>query len=138
MPIRPENRARYPKDWKAIGQAIRRRARDHCEQCGVANGTLGGRTGDGAWHPAIPYGDGNLPRPGSWATCEGNLNLRIIKIVLTVAHLDHVPENCAPENLQALCQRCHNLMDGPMRRAGTRARKWADQLQLDLKGQSDD
>ena len=27
--------------------------------------------------------------------------------VLTVHHLDGNPENCAPENLVALCQRCH-------------------------------
>ena len=29
------------------------------------------------------------------------------KVVLTVAHLDHNPQNCADENLKALCQRCH-------------------------------
>lgn len=32
---------------------------------------------------------------------------KVIRIVLTVGHLDHVPENCAPENLRAWCQRCH-------------------------------
>ena len=37
--------------------------------------------------------------------------------MLTVAHLDHVPENCDPDNLRALCQRCHNAYDAPMRRA---------------------
>lgn len=44
------------------------------------------------------------------------------RVVLTVAHLDHMPENCAPNNLAALCQRCHNQYDAPMRRAGIRAR----------------
>lgn len=29
------------------------------------------------------------------------------KVILTVAHLDHDPQNCADENLKALCQRCH-------------------------------
>ena len=33
------------------------------------------------------------------------------RVVLTVAHLDHVPENCAPENLKAMCQRCHLTYD---------------------------
>jgi 5-methylcytosine-specific restriction endonuclease McrA len=28
-----------------------------------------------------------------------------------VAHLDHDPANCAPENLRALCQRCHLRYD---------------------------
>jgi hypothetical protein len=29
------------------------------------------------------------------------------KIVLTTAHLDHTPENCADDNLMAMCQGCH-------------------------------
>lgn len=29
------------------------------------------------------------------------------KVVLTIAHLDHTPENSDPDNLRALCQRCH-------------------------------
>ncbi|MBK8752386.1 MAG: hypothetical protein IPL99_12385 [Candidatus Competibacteraceae bacterium] len=33
------------------------------------------------------------------------------KIVLTIAHLDHTPENCDPANLRALCQRCHLAYD---------------------------
>jgi 5-methylcytosine-specific restriction endonuclease McrA len=32
--------------------------------------------------------------------------------VLTVDHLDHRPENCEPENLIALCQRCHLRRQG--------------------------
>ena len=31
MPIRPENRARYPKDWKRIADTIRERAGQRCE-----------------------------------------------------------------------------------------------------------
>lgn len=33
------------------------------------------------------------------------------KVVLTVAHLDHNPQNCTDENLKALCQRCHLTYD---------------------------
>lgn len=33
------------------------------------------------------------------------------KVVLTIAHLDHTPENCNDENLRALCQKCHNGYD---------------------------
>jgi hypothetical protein len=33
------------------------------------------------------------------------------KVVLTVAHLDHTPENCHPNNLKAMCQRCHLAYD---------------------------
>lgn len=39
---------------------------------------------------------------------EGN---RWIVIILTVAHLDHVPENCADDNLRFWCQRCHLSYD---------------------------
>jgi len=42
-------------------------------------------------------------------------------VVLTVAHLDHQPENCDPTNLRAWCQRCHNTYDAA-HRAQTRAR----------------
>jgi hypothetical protein len=52
--------------------------------------------------------------------------------VLTVAHLDHTPENCADENLKALCQRCHNTYDMPMRRAGILARRQAAERTADL------
>lgn len=38
MPIRPENKARYPKDWPAISRRIRfDRARGRCEDCGAEN-----------------------------------------------------------------------------------------------------
>ncbi len=81
MPIKPENRARYPKDWKAIVEQVRERSGDKCEgspdfpDCRAPNGQ--------------PH-----PETGS-------------KVVLTTAHLDHVPENCDPSNLRHWCQRCH-------------------------------
>lgn len=28
-------------------------------------------------------------------------------VVLTVAHLNHTPEDCREDNLRAMCQRCH-------------------------------
>lgn len=34
-----------------------------------------------------------------------------IKIVLTVAHLDHNPTNNDCSNLKAMCQKCHNNYD---------------------------
>jgi len=33
------------------------------------------------------------------------------KVVLTVAHLNHDPQDCRDENLRALCQRCHLTYD---------------------------
>ena len=35
---------------------------------------------------------------------------------VTIAHLDHIPEHCNPDNLRALCQRCHNRYDAEHRK----------------------
>jgi hypothetical protein len=35
----------------------------------------------------------------------------VLRIVLTVAHLDHNPANCDYSNLRALCQKCHLAYD---------------------------
>lgn len=87
-PIRPENRARYPKDWPAISRSIKEdRAKLHCECAGeCGRGTHDGRCPNRHGRPA--YGTGST-------------------VVLTTAHLDHQPENCHPDNLRAMCQGCH-------------------------------
>lgn len=83
MPIKPENKNRYPQNWESIRQKILKRAGNRCEWCGVENHTyrLNQKTG------------------------------KMARIVLTIAHLDHTPENCSDDNLRALCQRCHNAYD---------------------------
>lgn len=129
MPIRPENKARYPKDWKQISLQIRERAGQKCEDCGVPNYEYGGRAPDGTWHKSLPAGERMLhlawPQPGDYALCAGWPEpLRIVRIVLTVAHLDHQPENCDPSNLKAWCQRCHNRYDASMRRQGIKQRQF--------------
>lgn len=88
MPIRPENKARYPENWKEIRADILKRADNRCEFCGIKNYTI--------------------RENGS-------------KVILTIAHLDHTPENCDYENLRALCQKCHNNYDKD-HRAETRKR----------------
>jgi hypothetical protein len=66
------------------------------------------------------------PSEGEQSWCmapgAGTVQLRIVRIVLTVAHLDHTPEHCQDENLRCWCQRCHNLYDAAVRRRGTRER----------------
>lgn len=88
MPIRPENRARYPADWPQITARVRARAKDRCEcegECG--RGTHVGRCPN--VHGQGAYGTGS-------------------RVVLTTAHLDHTPENCDEEtNLRSMCQGCH-------------------------------
>lgn len=117
MPIRPENRARYPADWPEISMGIRQRADWRCEFCGVRHGALGAWI-SGRWWKAGWKGSGpkDQPRRGEVFPCYGPEGgpatwVRLRQVVLTVAHLDHTPENCAPENLKALCQRCHLVYD---------------------------
>lgn len=96
MPIRPEEKARYPKNWPAISKRIREAAGWRCQWCPAENGKP---------HPVT----------GS-------------KVVLTVAHLDHTPENCADENLRALCQRCHLAYDRDHHASTRRSRKASGDL----------
>ena len=105
MPIRPEEKARYPRDWPAISLRIRARAGHRCEWsgCGAPNGTtvLRLRT-DPETYLAEGEPDLRGTEPGDWYP---------VKIILTVAHKDHTPENCADDNLVALCQLHHLRLD---------------------------
>lgn len=115
MPIRPENKDRYPADWPEISTAIKVRAGWRCEclgECG--RGTHPGRCPNLHGQPA--YGTGS-------------------KVILTCAHLDHTPENVDPDNLRALCQACHLHYDRDhhrQTRAATRRRVIEDAGQLTI------
>ena len=90
-PVRAADRHRYPDDWPQISRRIRfARAAGRCECAGQC----------GTGHPGrCPARHGQLhPVTGS-------------RVVLTVAHLDRTPENCAEGNLAAMCQRCHLAYD---------------------------
>ena len=53
-----------------------------------------------------------------------------VKVVLTIAHLNQDPSDNRKENLRALCQRCHNVLDLPWRMknaAMTNAARRADE-----------
>jgi hypothetical protein len=86
MPIRAEEKARYPSDWRLISLRIRERAGWVCE-------------GSPGIYPDCRAVHGE-PHPVTGS-----------RVVLTVAHLDHTPENCADDNLMAMCQRCHLTYD---------------------------
>lgn len=113
-PIRPENRARYPADWAAISYRIRFvRAAGRCE--------CDGRCGRPPRH-LDPTDDRCRNRHNQPAWNAGRNN-----VVLTTAHLDHVPEHCDDDNLMAMCQGCHLHYDRD-HHARTRARTAAAQL----------
>lgn len=111
MPIRPENRKRYPSDWREISARIRnKRAAGRCECEGEC------RTGHQGRCEAL----NGQPSPATGSV-----------VVLTVAHLDHAPEHCDDANLKAMCQRCHLAYDADHHaatRAAFRARALAEQM----------
>ncbi|MFN0108522.1 MAG: hypothetical protein ACKVZH_06675 [Blastocatellia bacterium] len=104
----PMNRKLYPKNWREISSFIRfERAKGKCEECGAPHNGLR----DGA-----QYFD------ESFAESFPHLAEEMTRIVLTTAHLgidkpDGTPGDrsdtmdCRPENLKALCQRCHLAFD---------------------------
>jgi len=113
----PCDYSKYPPNWKTeirprilarAGQLIvdgKIEQQAKCENCGVPNGAVGWRMKNGQFlkSPLI-HAPENPP----------------MMIVLTIAHLDHNPENweVQDDRLAALCQYCHLRYD-----AAEKARK---------------
>lgn len=115
MPIKPENKKRYPKNWNEIRELILKRADNCCEQCKVKNKTRIAR-GDGEYANTYQTFNADVfcADTGKYlgkVRMSDYIVKNMVDIVLTIAHLDHQPENCDPSNLKALCQRCHLRYD---------------------------
>lgn len=107
MPVKPENKKRYPPNWSDLVEACKQRTIaangiDCCEgspdfpDCRRPNGwLLNKRTGELTDDGAVAE---------SWALADGD---KVSKIVLTTAHLDHTPETDDITKLRRWCQRCH-------------------------------
>ena len=107
MPIRPENKALYPSNWKTeIRPRIQKRAGDKCELCGVENHAVGVRNPT----TKVFWKVGTLPA-SKWIL-NGE---KVIRIVCTVMHLNHDPTDNRDENLKFGCQKCHNNYDAKFR-----------------------
>ncbi len=100
MPIKPENKNRYPANWKSIRKLILIRAVNKCEVCGALN---------------------HKPHPTTGA-----------EVILTIAHLDHIPEHCEEDNLKAMCQKCHNGYDVEHRKKTRRMARMSGEKQNEL------
>lgn len=179
MPIKPENRSRYPANWTEIRAAILERAGHRCEyrdlhgyRCRAQQYAVGHWRESVLWR--LPQGFDHLQRRDrQWTPLEGNRPLstaadnqfwnagegrgaysehwshkeatafvarywdrhdedRPTIVVLTIAHLDHQPENCTPENLRALCQRHHLAHDHAHHRANAQATRRAKARTLEM------
>ena len=99
----PCDYSKYPENWKQISEWVRyMRADNRCE-----------------WR------DWDQGKPGTFVRrCEARNGkphpITGSKVVLTVMHLDHDPQNSAPHNLLAACQLHHNRYDAPHRAANRR------------------
>ncbi len=119
----PWDKSKYPANWDEIRAAILQRAGDRCEGCGVPNHERGARDCHGKWR-SESYLEGLCSDMGDMLFPDGYPD--IIRLVLTIAHLDHNPQNNDPDNLRAYCQLCHNRHDAAMRaehRRQTRLKK---------------
>ena len=102
MPIRPENRARYPKDWKLRSYFVRFiRAKGQCEWCGAKHGE---------------------PHPITKSKV----------VLTTAHVFDHRPEASSLLNLAALCQKCHNGHDAKHRQRNRKERLERESGQMSL------
>lgn len=136
MPIKAENKARYPANWDEIRAAILERAGHCCEQCKVKNHERIAR-GDDRFADTYMTNDAEVYCANTGESL-GQVRMsdyyvkNMVDIVLTIAHMDHVPENCEPENLKALCQRCHLRYDAKHHAETARATRRAKLNNLEL------
>jgi hypothetical protein len=103
---------RYPANWEELRAKVLERAQNRCEICGVENYTIGFRDKIGNFHE-LKSGM-RLPK-----------KYKLLKIILTTAHLDHDEENhnVSIDRLRALCQRCHLRYDIEEKKRRRKAKK---------------
>lgn len=109
MPIHPELRPLYPPNWRELANWIKfERAGGHCEWCGREHGTTVLVIASGGWlDPETGECHDEQGRSlGFCAQAEWPKG-RLVKTILTCAHLDQNPTHNDPTNLAALCPRCH-------------------------------
>ncbi|MGE0854241.1 MAG: hypothetical protein AB7O44_32325 [Hyphomicrobiaceae bacterium] len=107
MPIRPENRRRYPPYWRQLSRMIRfGRGQGKCERCGEAHGAPSTQTGS-------------------------------IVVLTTAHLYNHAPESCGFGNLAGLCQLCHLRIDRPRhianRKANARQQRLEREPEMELR-----
>lgn len=128
----PVDMQRYPKNWKAISHAIKERAGWKCEQCAAPHHTWIARSSvDPARYLVLDADTGGYRTPDGIAIRMSEIPEEYLSdkqdtyVILTVHHIGvdkpdgtvgdpHDKMDCRPENLTALCQRCHLIADLPM------------------------
>lgn len=110
------DRSLYPDNWEQIAHDVKQAANWHCEECGrpcrKPGESLQAMKERVQWNGVIEE---------CWPSFELEWQQREVfalyevpkptRFVLTVAHLNHNPEDCRRENLKALCSVCHLKYD---------------------------
>lgn len=145
----PFKRELYPANWNAISKHIReQRAQNKCEcrgECGQEhNGRCNAPNNEYVWRPSIGgqwFDDSEFEpdQPNGKTHFVHSLAItemfRRVKVILTVAHLNHNPKDCRKSNLRAMCQACHLRYDAKhhaKNAAQTRRNKKVKAGQLEL------
>jgi hypothetical protein len=112
MPIRPDLRPFYRGPaWKATRERIMKRAKNRCEQCGKRNHRrVYARYLRLMGEPRMWWSYGCTvwrDHTGRRATPPRFSRETRVRVICTVAHLNHVSGDDRDENLKFLCQWCH-------------------------------
>jgi hypothetical protein len=107
----PMDKKRYPKNWNQIATKVKKKANWCCEKCH--------RPCRKPKENRFDFEDRieSTPWSDDLYECEYDeelgsiLRSKLTRFTLTVAHLNHIPEDCRPENLKALCSVCHCRYD---------------------------
>ncbi|NEZ64817.1 hypothetical protein D0962_18835 [Leptolyngbyaceae cyanobacterium CCMR0082] len=100
----------YPDSWEQIAHSVKQEAGWCCEECGRPCRKPGEKEGQILDRLSAYWKDDWME--SVWDEDFGWVDVeKPTRFVLTVAHLDHRPENCARDNLKALCSVCHLKLD---------------------------
>lgn len=119
MPVHPDHAAYYrSKQWREQRQRILARAENECECRGECSGNPREHADDREGRCHAPNGvriQRYRSEPSTFAVGIGWPSLDFfapVRVVLTVAHLDHDSGQAVPDDrLLALCQFCHLRLD---------------------------
>lgn len=141
----PINYSKYPPDWKETVERIRKRSGDKCEICGLKNHSF-------IW--SVPFFIREVINNHTaryrlrrvWFRHKGDAirenggdeGIKKVKVILTVAHLDHDETNhkVSDDRLLHLCQACHLRYDAQekFRRILEKSKKRFREIQLNIYG----
>ena len=128
----PIDYRRYPPNWKTeIVPAILKRAENKCECCGLENKQI-----VYSIRLSVKDGSGKYKLRSIWFSDKWDAErecttgiVRPVKVILTVAHLDHDETNhdVTLGRLSALCQMCHLRYDAK-EKWNRQIEKWKNNL----------